>query len=770
MPTRKPVKGATRIKGLVLALSLIGATDLAAQGVATERELTPVIVTGEGERAPLDPTLPSSTHSTTRAELQSQSFTNTEDALTYAPNTTVRKRFVGDRNANLSGRSFGTLQPARGLAYVDGYLISNFLGRFDAPRWNLVSPEEVGRVDVLYGPFSAIYPGNSIGTTVAITTRMPDELEGSARVQFHRQWHKDYGLKDTYDNNQQSAYVGNRWGDLALAVSMNRLAYHSQPMSYATANRSTNSTVGGLPVVTGAVHDKSPTGTDRVVLGATGIQKGVQENLKIKLAYDISSDLQVDAVLAVWNNDYKVSNQTLLRDAAGNEVWRPAVGSLNVNIDGFRYFVPTMAPSKGKDEHYQWGARLRTTHATGWNHSVQVSAYDLRKDSSRQASVSDPFAGAAVSGRDSRRDGTGWTTFELQSTYTPAAPGHALTFGYHQNRYTLKNHVYALSNWHDSSSRTAETENYLGKTEVKALYAQDAWSFHPDWVATMGLRLERFRAYSGSQMSQNGVVRERYANRSATGVSPKLSLSHFLNDDWMLRASYGRGVRFPTVSELFQGSFNSATNTIVINDPNLKPERSNAFEFSAIRELGSSNVRLSLFQDDIRNTIFRQSQDIGAGLTEQTVQNVGRVRTRGIEFAYAGRDVWIPGFGLQASLALNRSKTLSNPAIPESEGKYFPRIPKVRASLLASYERGPWTGSVGVRHSGRMYNTLDNTDRNSNTFGGQSSYTVTDLKLMHRFDKWATLALGIDNVTDRRYYTHHPYPGRTAYAELQVKF
>jgi len=754
-------------KPLAAALALLGAAGAHAQDVATERELTPVVVTGQGERVQLDPTLPTSTHSATRAELQTQSFTNTEDALTYAPNMAVRKRFVGDRNANLSGRSFGTLQPARGLAYVDGYLISNFLGRFDAPRWNIVSPEEVSRVDVLYGPFSAIYPGNSIGTTVAITTRMPEKFEGSARVQFHRQWHDHYGLKDHYDNNQQSVYLGNRWDALALAVSMNRLAYHSHPMSYATSSLSSTS-AGSAPVVTGAVRDRSPEGADRIVLGATGIQKGIQENFKLKAAYDLSSELEVDAVLAVWRNDYRVSNRTLLRDSAGNEVWRPATGSLNVNIDGSRYAVPTMAPSKGKDEHYQWGTRLRTTHQTGWNHSVQLSAYDLHKDGSRQASVSDPFAAAAVPGSDSRRDGTGWTTFELQSTYTPEEPGHALTFGYHRNSYKLENRVYALSNWNDVSSRTAETENYLGKTEVQALYVQDAWTFDPEWVATFGVPLERFRAFDGSQMGRSGAVQERYAGRTASGVSPKLSLSHFASDDWLLRASFGRGVRFPTVSELFQGTVRP--DTIVVNDPGLKPERSNAVELTAIRELGSSSLRVSLFQDDIRDTIFRQNQDIGGGVTVQTVQNVGRVRTRGIEFAYTGRDLLVPGFGLQASLALNRSKTLSNAADPSSEGKHFPRIPTVRASVLASYEHGAWTGSVGVRHSGTMYNSLDNSDVVSNTFGGQSRFTVADLKVLHRFDKHTALALGVDNVSDKRYYTYHPYPGRTAYTELQVSF
>lgn len=757
------------IKPLVVALGAAFAALVApaalAQGVATERELNAVVVATDGARESLDPTLPSSSHSTTRKELENQSFINTEDALTYAPNTAVRKRFIGDRNANLAGRSFGTLQPARGLAYVDGYLISNFLGRFDAPRWNIVAPEEVARTDVLYGPFSALYPGNSIGTTVAITTRMPTEPEASARVLAYRQRHKDYGLSRDYGGDEESAYAGRRWGDLSLSLSVNRLAYESQPMAYASANP-VNANVAGLPAVSGAVHDRDPSGRARTILGATGIQEGVQQQAKLRLAYDITPELQADMLVAHWRNDYRVSNETLLRDAAGNPYWRPASGSSAVNIDGLRYNLPAMQPQRGEDEHLQLGARLRTLREHGWNHSVQLSSYQLQTDSLRQANVSDPYARGAVAGTDTRRDGTGWTTFEAQTTWTPESRlGHALTFGYHRNVYELENRVYALSDWHSSSSRTGETQNYLGKTEVQALYAQDAWRFHPDWVATAGLRLERFRAYDGEQFAAG--TRVGHEDRKASAASPKLSLAYVVDDYWLLRASYGRGVRFPTVSELFQGTVSN--NTIYNNDPDLKPEKSDAIELTAIRDTGTGSLRVSVFQDNIRDAIFQQRQDVG-GVTVNTVQNVDRVRTRGIEFAWQGSDLFVNGLDVQASLAFNRALTLSNPAVPASEGKNFPRIPRIRASVFGSYTQGPWTASLGVRHSGKQYNELDNSDRNSDTFGAVSSFTVADARFVYRFSRQARLALGVDNLTDERYYVYHPYPGRTAYAELAISY
>ena len=152
---------------IALAVAAAFPFSVLAQGVAMDAQLQTVQIAAS--RAPLDPNLPSSTPSKTAEQLREQNVYNAEDIAVNLPSTTIRKRYMGDRNANVAGRSYGTLQPGRALVYLDGYLISNFLGRFDAPRWNMVNVESIERIDALYGPFSAIYPGNSIGTTLVVT-------------------------------------------------------------------------------------------------------------------------------------------------------------------------------------------------------------------------------------------------------------------------------------------------------------------------------------------------------------------------------------------------------------------------------------------------------------------------------------------------------------------------------------------------------------------------------------------------------------------------
>src|SRR3954447_2326201 len=140
---------------------------------------------------------PSTKESADSAQLRATTnVRNTEDALRYFPSLLVRKRHIGDTQAPLATRTSGVGASARSLIYADGVLLSALIGNNNgnaSPRWGMISPEEIARVDVLYGPFSAEYPGNSIGAVVNVTTRMPDRLEASATAAANLQSFDQYG-------------------------------------------------------------------------------------------------------------------------------------------------------------------------------------------------------------------------------------------------------------------------------------------------------------------------------------------------------------------------------------------------------------------------------------------------------------------------------------------------------------------------------------------------------------------------------------------------
>ena len=129
--------------------------------------------------------------SVTRQEIeQTVNVMTSAEAIQNLPSTLVRERFIGDRNATIEGRINNPQDSARTMLYADGVLLSNYLGNSYAypPRWNMVSPVEIERVDVMEGPFSALYGGNSESGVYTITTRMPENFEfhaeGNSALQF----------------------------------------------------------------------------------------------------------------------------------------------------------------------------------------------------------------------------------------------------------------------------------------------------------------------------------------------------------------------------------------------------------------------------------------------------------------------------------------------------------------------------------------------------------------------------------------------------------
>jgi iron complex outermembrane receptor protein len=749
-------------------LSLLGLPSASRAADAVPTVLPAVSVTATADAPPaFDPNLPASTESVTRAQFEKWNVVNTEDTLKYMPNLAVRKRFIGDQNSIIAVRGTSNTQSARGLVYADGLLLSNLLGNSFSfpPRWSMVSPDEVDRVDVIYGPFSALYPGNSLGATVLISTRMPESFEAHADAKGFSQHFSLFGIDRDYTGGQTSASLGDRIGKLSYVLGVNHLENTSQPLQFATLAQSTTPAGPGDTPVTGARFYRNQTNAPTVVLGVNGegVERTIEDQFKLKLQYDFTPTLQGGATLGYWRDRYDSDTSSFLRDANGNKVYQG-----RVDIGGYEYVIPAsaLAPSRGDSENWLYGLSLKTRNPSGWNGEAIASYYDVARNVARTANQGGPGDGP---GTITYGDGTGWKTLDLKSTYTqaPALTGlaaHDLAFGYHIDSYFTDNTTFNTDDWSDGSAGTFANA-FAGKTQTQAWYAQDAWKFLPRWKLVYGLRYEDWRAYDGSQTV--GAVRVPYGQAQQQHASPKASLSFEATDDLTLRASVGRAYRFPTAAELFQGKINGST--LINNNPGLQPENALSKELTAEWTHGDGLYRLSLFQDDVKNTIFSQT-DTTTIPNVTSFQNIDKVRSRGIETSYQGQDVGVAGLDLIASLAYTQSRILANSQNPASVGKYFYRIPLWRANVVATYRFGDQASLTGgVRYSGRQYNTLTNQDSNPDVFGGTSSYTVVDTKFTYKLNRYSEVSVGVDNLFDSRYFVYHPYPGRTLYVETRLR-
>lgn len=717
-----------------------------------------------GERPAAFRNITTSTETADQALIKSTNVINTEDAVKYLPSVQVRKRYIGDRNAILSSRNAGTIDSARSLVYADNVLVSMLLGNSYsfAPRWWFVSPQEIERVDVSYGAHSAAYAGNAAGVVMVMKSRMPEKFEADADAQAFTQSFKLYGTDETYSGSRLGAFVGNRSGDWRWTMSFGHLENTGHPMSFANSARKTTALTGGETNVTGYVWDKDSTNADRVIFGATSIDRNIQDNAKIKVAYDFSSASRLTYTLGYWQSDSDVSVQSYLRDTLlGNPVY-----SGTLNIDGKKYTVApnVMQPSKRKEEHWMNSLTWRYDPKSGsdWAFEAALSDYNFGKDTTRKPGTTNALPAAATGGTGlvQLQDGTGWQTADVRVDWRPdqGKRGHDVAFGYHYDQHKLNDRTYSNANWL-AAGETAVFAGNTGKTETKGLYVQDAIQTGQATKLTLGLRYEEWRAFGGTTTNSTPTT-VAHPERSENVFSPKFSLSWAATDDWLLRGSLSRATRFPTVTELFQGSVSGTS--IINNDPNLKPEKILAGELAAERDLsGMGNLRISLFQDEVTDYLTRQTNTtVSPSVTN--VQNVDKVRIKGVEASMQRRDAFMKGLDVTGSVTYADSEILANAKNPASVGKNMIRIPDVRATLVGTWHYNDATDfTLAGRYSGKQYNLLDNTDTNGDVYGGTSRFFVMDAKFSYRLNKRVSMSVGVDNLNNDKYYAAHPYPQRT---------
>ncbi|MES3021061.1 MAG: TonB-dependent receptor [Pseudomonadota bacterium] len=776
---------------ITIAAAALGACAHASLALASHlapgAPMAEVVIKGERAKAP--PNTPATVETIGAERIAATINTvGSAGALNYLPSVHVRERYIGDRNAVLVMRVNSSVASAQTLVYADGLLLSNLLNNSfsTAPRWGMVGPEEISHVDVLYGPFSALYPGNSAGGVVLMTTRAPGRFEARAKLDLFDQRFKLYGTARNFSGAHASASFGNKAGAWSYRLSADRLDSHGQPQTFGFAERATPAAPAGATPVSGELRDIDTNGRPRIITSAIGADHTVQDNAKLKLALDLSPSLRAAYTLGLWQNRSDARVQSYLRDAAGAPVYNTArTGEAGRYVrfagDPAYYTLAGSSPSQAESEHSMHGLALDWRDGGAWQWQAVASAYRQHRDTGRTAAntgaLSDSGTGVQRPGGTlTDAAGTGWASLDLRAE-SKQRGAHRFSVGLHGDRYALKSASSAVAaDWLRGAAAGTPSSNSYGKTSTHALYGQDHWDLAPAWLLVAGLRLERWRAYDGSNFNAANALPYRqlnYSERSATDASPKLSLAYRALQDWNLRGSLGRAVRFPTVAEIFQVI--SLPNSVKQNDPNLKAENVLAAELTAERGIEHGLLRLSLFRENKRDALIAQT-DTTVTPTISSIQNVDRVRTYGAEAVFALRK--LHGFELDGSVTYVKSTIARDSRNPGLAGSAQPRIPDWRATFVALYRQsGRLSYSASYRYSGRQHNALLNTatgsynDVNPDVYGAVSRYSVLDAKIVLALARHWTASAGVNNIGSFKYYVNpNPYPQRTFFTSLTFDY
>jgi iron complex outermembrane recepter protein len=724
--------------------------------------------------------LPQESFSITAKEIdETINLKDPEDAVKYMPGLFVRKRNDGDNQAVLATRTWGLSSSARTLIYYDDLLVSTLIGNNNSgasPHWNLISPEAIARIDFLDGPFSAAYPGNSIGGVLLITSKMPDKPFAVAKETVSVMPWNQYGTKDTYVTSQTSAAAGNRDGKLSWLLTANYLDSYQQPLTYTTFG----TTFGVGPAnTTGTIGALSRTGGIANVIGTGTLAHSQQTSENVRLAYDVSPLVQATYSFGIWNNHQTSNPQTYLTSTATG--------------------TPTFGGQAGfASNKYIWDQTQMSNAISLKSNTKGVYDFDLSASSYNylQDIMFNPFTvaptgvGYSQNGKITRNDGTNWQNADAKGIWRPYGYDgpQEISFGLHGDRYEFNNPVYLSSVWYATSSTgTGQIASEgIGETRTGALWLQDAWKIIPNLKLTVGGRLETWRAQDGFNINSvpapgTGVpaapipvfvaVPKNQPTLESTNFSPKVSLSYDPNKEWNITANFGEAYRYPTVTELYQNITVSGVATFA--NPNLTPEQDLNGELNVERHWNDGRVRLTLFKEHVNNAIISQTTNItnstGGQTPTTTIGNVDAIGMQGVELSGEKDNVAIKGLKLFGSVTYVDSRILSDPTFVNAAGqptnvvgKRVPNVPEWRSTLGVTYRpNGSWAYTVAARYTGKQYATLDNTDVIQHVYQAFDPFLVVDMKIHYTATKNFAFDFGIDNIFNEQYFLFHPFPGRT---------
>jgi iron complex outermembrane receptor protein len=706
----------------------------------------------------------------TQEDMVSINATTTEDLVKYEPSLVIRKRYIGDSNGTLGLRGSNMFATPRSMVFADGVPLHYLLQTrwSGAPRWTMVSASEIAQVEILYGPFSAEYSGNSMGGVVLIETALPQTRKVHVDLDYFSQDFSAYGFSDRLTGTKTFFSYGDKIGDLSVYFSYNHLENESQPQSFYYDYRATPAS--GAATVTGAIVQRDIYGKSAYYYGDTGVEQAQTDNFKIKLGYDFSDDWS-----ALLNLAYE--DRTTLRDAA-NSYLRNVDGSTawagNFVQDGIGMSIAAGRLGNSELERKSLSTGLRVKGKLNDQLRVETNLSDFRilKDNSISSSRNPQDPLFNNTGLTADYDDTGWQTLDVKLVLDDVGlEGMQWLGGVRHEGYRLNLDQYNSSNWLQGDN-AGYTSRSGGETSIDAAFVQLNWDISARWDLALGGRYEQWQSKNG-YFSRNNPISSAFKlvdveDAKRNQLSPKFSLGFVPADEWLVRYSAARAYRFPIVEELFSQSQSYSGSTV--SRPDLKPENGVHHNVMLEKQFDGGYARINLFSETIEDAIESQSN---FSTLVTTFSAVDEVQSDGVELILNYSGLLVPELDARFNVTYTKSviednSTAEGPNPTTSiEGNDYPRMPRWRSNILLTYHvNDKWDLSGNVQYADKSFGRLQNDDIAEGVMGAQDGYTRVGVKTTYDFSEQIEAGFGVDNLTDEQSYVAHPWPGRTLYLSL----
>jgi iron complex outermembrane receptor protein len=248
-----------------------------------------------------------------------------------------------------------------------------------------------------------------------------------------------------------------------------------------------------------------------------------------------------------------------------------------------------------------------------------------------------------------------------------------------------------------------------------------------------------FRQDISHWLTLDAGIRIDHHSHIGTEWIPQAGLSFHLPGSIELKASAGKGFRYPTIREMYM---------FPPKNPDLRPESMWNYELAFAQRLldGRLSYGINVFYIDGKNLIVAVPR---AGATPLNM-NTGKIDNTGVEAEAAYRIH--PHWSVEANYSYLH---MDNPVLGAPEHKFY---------AGAMFSKNRWTVSTGLQYVANLYTDVDHVQTEDFVLWNiNGSFKVTEW-----FDIWARG----ENLLAQRYEINagYPMPKATIMAGINVKF
>ncbi len=700
----------------------------AAQMPVAQAEIEPVVVTADRNAQTLDKAAPN-VSVIGRKTLNQASAQNLDDIVMYesgvsVPSDNNRRGHAGINIRGIDGNRI--LMMVDGVRIPESYAGGGSNGAISGR--DMVESDTLKQVDIVKGPYSALYGSDALGGVVNMVTLSPSDF-----VDAGKRGH--FGLKHGYRSRDRSHGVtatvaGFHENAEGLLMLTRRQGHETENMgsdtSYSTARTATN------PQKNNAYN----------ILAKGNIGN---ERHRLETLYE----------------QYYHANDTVLANGLGSQSRGPV--TIATSESNARDRIRRQRIEAGY--RYTGEGRLKEANLTAYQQKLHTEddAVDvsITRMGARQLGNSTRYSDYGFNQTIRGLNGRGVWEFDGAVKQTVVAGAE-----YKHTETARPRDSLTVDNLTGSVSKVYAGSTYPNKTfpdskrKTFSVYAQDSLTFGNGIVLTPALRYEKDKLNTSTDQAYLNANPSGTATRfSDSAFTPSLRLSVPMGEQFTGFATYSQGFRTPPFDSATMAFANTTYGYAVIPNTNLKSERSNSFELGMKFKNERARAQVTAFYNRYRNFIDRTEVGTasigGRPIIQYQYQNLDRVKTYGAEASAAYK--FLPGWQVSGSIAWMRGE--------QQDGKPLDSAYPLNGVLGLDYTQEKWGVGTKLRWSKKHSRV------SSDTVFQAPGYGVWDVGAWYKPFKNLEIGANIYNVGNKKYWQHADVAGmsRTSVMDLYTE-